>query len=152
MPHVQTWPDAPHTPAIAAAEAASRSASGKMIDGLLPPSSRLTRFTRAAAAAWIARPVGFEPVNVIASTSGMGDELGADGLAGALDDVEDAGRDPRLERQLGDADRRHRRLLGRLEDDAVAGAERERGHRRRGRRARSTGLIAPTTPSGSRTW
>ncbi len=68
--HVQTWPEAPHTPIIAAADAASRSASGKMIDGLLPPSSRLTRFTRAAALPWIARPVAFEPVNVIASTSG----------------------------------------------------------------------------------
>ena len=132
-------------------EAASRSASGKMIDGLLPPSSRLTRFTRAAAAAWIARPVWSEPVNVIASTLGVGDQRRADGLADALDDVEHARRDARLERQLGDHDRGHRRLLGRLEDDAVAGAEGERGHR--GRRRRPVpGLIAPTTPSGSRTW
>ena len=85
--------------------------------------------TRAAAAAWIARPVAFEPVNVIASTSRMGDERRADGLTGALDDVEHARRDARLDRQLGDQDRRHRCLLGRLEDDAVAGAERERAHR-----------------------
>ena len=41
-----------------------------MIDALFPPSSRLTRLTRAAAAAWIALPVGTEPVNVTASTPG----------------------------------------------------------------------------------
>ena len=58
--HVQTWPEAPQTPIIAPAAAASRSASGKMIEGLLPPSSRHTRFTRRAAAAWIA-PAGVAP-------------------------------------------------------------------------------------------
>src|SRR5260370_40307504 len=65
---VHTCPEAPHTPDIAAATAASRSASGKMIDALFPPSSRLTRLTRAAAAAWIALPVGPEPANVTPST------------------------------------------------------------------------------------
>ncbi len=67
LPAVHTCPDAPHTPAMAAAAAASRSASGKTMNGLLPPSSRLTRFTRAAAAAWMALPVATEPVNDTAS-------------------------------------------------------------------------------------
>ena len=65
----------------------------------------------------------------------MGDEARADRLAGALDHVEHARRDPGLERELGDAERRHRRLLGRLEHDAVAGAQSEQAHRGRGRRA-----------------
>ena len=123
-----------------------------MIDGLLPPSSRLTRLTRAAARRLDPPPVATEPVNEIASTCGWATSAGADDLAGALDDVEDAGRDARLERQLGRAHRRHRRLLGRLEHDAVAA-----------RRAANTtkaatavgpfqGMIEPTTPSGSRIW
>ena len=66
---VQTWPEAPQTPIAAAAAASSRSASLKTMNGLLPPSSRLTGLTRAAAAAWIALPVATEPVNEIASTS-----------------------------------------------------------------------------------
>ena len=40
-------PTAPQTPNLAAAAAASRSASGKTMNGLLPPSSRPTRLTRA---------------------------------------------------------------------------------------------------------
>src|SRR5688500_3603246 len=40
------------------------------MNGLLPPSSRLTRLTPFAAAAWIALPVATEPVNEIASTWG----------------------------------------------------------------------------------
>ncbi len=39
-------------------------------------------------------------------------------------DVEHAVRQPRLRRQLGEQERRQRRLLGGLEDDAVAGRER----------------------------
>ncbi len=40
------------------------------MNGLLPPSSRLTRFTRRAAAAWMLRPVATDPVNDRASTAG----------------------------------------------------------------------------------
>ena len=67
---MQTWPDAIQTPIIAAAEAASRSASGKMMNGLFPPSSSCTGLTPLAAAAWIAAPVCREPVNEIMSTPG----------------------------------------------------------------------------------
>src|SRR5215207_8465371 len=105
---VQTCPEAPHTPIIAVADADSRSASGKMISGLLPPSSRLTRLTRAAAAAWIARPVSFKPVNVIASTPGW-----ATMPAPTVSPVPWT----RLNTPGG------------LHDDAVAGAEGEQAHR-----------------------
>ena len=70
MPQVHTWPEAPHTAAIEVADATSKSASGKTMNGLLPPSSNDTRLTRLAAAAWMALPVATEPVKEMASTSG----------------------------------------------------------------------------------
>src|SRR3954454_15792828 len=137
VPAVHTWPDAPQTPIVAAAAAASRSASGKTMNALLPPSSRPTRLTRLAAAAWIAAPVATDPVNEIASTSRASTSAApaasprawttlktpGGGPARALDAVEAPGGDPRLERQLGHQHRRHRRLLGGLEHDAVAGGQ-----------------------------
>ena len=56
---------------------------------------------------------------------GMLDDPGADRLAVAGDDVEDAGREDLL-RQLGEAERRERRLLGRLQHLDVARRERGR--------------------------
>ena len=50
---------------------------------------------------------------------GMGDEGRAGGLAQAVEDVDDAGREARLLGQLGDAQGRQRRLLGRLHHDGV---------------------------------
>ena len=51
--------------------AAGRSASAKTTLGFLPPSSRATRFTVAAAAAMIERPVCRPPVKETRSTSGL---------------------------------------------------------------------------------
>ena len=48
----------------------------------------------------------------------------ADALAGAADDVDDAGREIELERELRDLERRDRRALVRLDDDRVAGDQR----------------------------
>jgi len=45
----------------------------------------------------------------------------------AGDDVDDAGRDARLERELGQCQRSERRVLGRRDDDRVAGGDRRRG-------------------------
>jgi hypothetical protein len=45
---------------------------------------------------------------------------------GPRHDIEDAGREPRLERQLPHPQRRHRRVAGRLEDRGVAGSQRRR--------------------------
>ena len=47
-----------------------------------------------------------------------------DDTAGAVDDVQDALRDPRLERELAELDRGERGQLGGLQDDRVAGRER----------------------------
>ena len=151
MLHVQTWPDAPHTPAIAAAEAASRSASGKMIDGLLPPSSRLTRFTRAAAPAWIARPVAFEPVNVIASTSGWATRAAPTVSPVPWTTLNTPGGIPASSASSAmrtavmgvcSAGLRTTLLPAQSANVAIAAAAVGPFH----------GMIAPTTPSGSRTW
>src|SRR5436305_359239 len=50
--------------------AASRSASGRMMFGDLPPSSSVTRLSAAPALAPISRPTTVEPVKAILSTSG----------------------------------------------------------------------------------
>ena len=50
--------------------AASRSASGRMMFGDLPPSSSVTRLSARPALAPISRPTAVEPVNAILSTSG----------------------------------------------------------------------------------
>ena len=100
VPHVQTWPEAPQTAAIDVADAVSRSASGNTMNGLLPPSSRLTRLTRLAAAAWMALPVGHGAGERQGVDERVLDERGARRRAVALHDVEHAGRDPGLERQL----------------------------------------------------
>jgi hypothetical protein len=50
--------------------AASRSASGRMIFGPLPPSSRVTRFIVSAAVRMMARPTAVEPVKVTLAISG----------------------------------------------------------------------------------
>ena len=62
---------------------------------------------------------------------GVGDERGADLLADALHDVQDAGRQPRLVREVGEQRARQRRPLGGLEDDRAARREGRRGLPRR---------------------
>ena len=53
----------------------------------------------------------------------MGRKRGARNGAEARNDVEHAGREARLLDELGDLERRHRRLLGRLDDQRVAGRQ-----------------------------
>src|SRR5436305_3855149 len=62
VPARQTCPELPQAVASAPMAAAWRSASAKTTLALFPPSSRVTRFRRAAAAAWIVRPVSVDPV------------------------------------------------------------------------------------------
>src|SRR2546428_789294 len=57
-------------PVCAPRTAALRSASAKMMLGLLPPSSRVTRLFVSAAIFMICRPTSVDPVNEILSTSG----------------------------------------------------------------------------------
>ena len=65
---MHVWPVAAKTPAMIPLAAAGRSASSKTICGDLPPSSRVTRLTLSAAACATARPVAVEPVNATLST------------------------------------------------------------------------------------
>ena len=65
------------------------------------------------------------PVNEMPSMPGCAAEQRAR-RAGAGDDVDEPGGDAGLDRQLRHAQRRERRQLGRLHDDAVAAGERDR--------------------------
>ena len=119
--------------------------------GLLPPSSSEIFFTL---------PDG-EPHDLLAGRrlAGEGDladaRVGRDRRAGRAagpgHDVEDAGRDARLERQLAEPDRRQRRVRRGLQDRGVA---RRPAPARPSSEAISSGkfhgTISPTTPIGSR--
>lgn len=62
----QTWPEFTVMPMMDQKSAVSMSASSKTIAGLLPPSSRVTRFKLLlVAASWILRPVLVDPVKEI---------------------------------------------------------------------------------------
>ncbi len=98
------------------AAAASRSASANTISGPLPPSSAVngTMFSAAARPMMpgrLGRPGEADPLD-----PRVADERRADLLADALDEVEHAGREPGLDRQVGEQRARQRRPLGRLED------------------------------------
>ena len=122
-------------PARTPASAASTGASAKTMFGLLPPSSSETGARRAPAARRDLLPGRLAAGERDLGDAGMLDER-APGLARAGDDVEDAGREAGL---LGEAQRLDHaggRVLGRLDDDRVAGRERrpERVHRQQHRR------------------
>ena len=112
-------------PLIAAAAAFFGSASGKMMIGFLPPSSKLTRFRPAAASCAIARPGRHRADEADALHVGMAHQRRAR-RAVAGDDVDDAGGKNAFA-QLAKPQARQRRLLGALDHDAVAGGERRRG-------------------------
>ena len=67
-PH--SWPEFQKPAARSAVAAAGRSASAKMTTGALPPSSRWTRLSVAAAAWATALPLRTEPVSAIMAMSG----------------------------------------------------------------------------------
>ena len=122
----QSWPALSKTPYGAVAAAFSRSASAKTMLALLPPSSRVTRFTWSAQPAMICLPTSVEPVKHDLAHERVGDEPLADDRALAGDHREHALGQPGLERQLAEPDRGQRGELGRLEHDRVAGGERRR--------------------------
>ncbi len=99
------------------------SASGRMMFGDLPPSSSVTRLSARPALAPISRPTTVEPVKAILSIPGLIDERRA-GASVPGQHVQHARREPDLQRQLADAQRAERRLLGGLEHDRAAGGER----------------------------
>ena len=97
-------------------------ASGKMMFGDFPPSSRVTSAMWSAALFITAMPVAVDPVKVTLSTPGSSGQR-APRLAGAGDHVEDARREPGLVNQLGELQRRRRCLLGGFGDDGASGGQ-----------------------------
>ncbi len=91
-PAEQTWPECRNTAVSAKSRAASRSASANTMLGFLPPSSRATFFTVAAAAAMIRLPVASPPVNETRSTRGSSLSGAPGPRAGAEHEVGDARR------------------------------------------------------------
>ena len=69
-PAQQTCPWLNQIPSTSPSTALSRSASSKIMNGDLPPSSSESRLWLAAVAPRIARPTSVDPVNAILSTSG----------------------------------------------------------------------------------
>ena len=134
-PARQRCPAAPKAEPMIAGSARSRSASGITTSEFLAPPSACTRLPVATA------PLGDDPRRL--GPADEGDrvdprvvEQRVDRVAGAVDEVDDAGRDL-LDRvdQLDDQRRRPRVVLGGLEDEGVAagdrvGQEPERDHRR----------------------
>ena len=99
----------------------------------------------------IAWPVDRRPGERQLGDVRMGDERRAGRGTVAVDDVEDARRHARLERQPAQLRGGQRRLLGHLEDDAVAHREGRRGLPAGEQERVVPGQMAPTTPYGSRT-
>ena len=99
--------------------------SAKKMFGDLPPSSSVTGMMFSEAYCMISRPVVVSPVKAILAMRLFWRQRLAGLDAEAVDDVEHAGR-----QEVGDQLHQHqdaeRRLLGRLEHDAVAGGERRR--------------------------
>ena len=118
--------------------------------GDLPPSSSVSFFIVSAAVFMMRLPTSVEPVKLILSIPGCLTiaSPAMEPLPGK--NVEHARRQPRLERQLADADRGERRQLRRLDDDGVPAASAGAAFQPTMIIGKFHGMIAPTTPSGSR--
>ena len=119
----QSWPALPNTAIGADRAAASRSASMKMTLADLPPSSSVTRLIDSAAPAAIRRPTSVDPVKAILATSGCSTSRCPTTRPGPATTLTTPGRDARLERELGEPQRRQRRQLGGLQHERVAGRQ-----------------------------
>ena len=97
-------------------------ASAHAISAFLPPSSSVSALSVAPAPVITARPALTLPMKPILATLRMRDQRRT-GVATAGDDIEHAGRKYAVP-QLGDAQRRQRRLVGGLDDQRVAGDQR----------------------------
>ena len=108
----------------AAAAARSRSASAKTMLALLPPSSRVTRFTCSAQPAMIDLPTSVEPVKQTLRTAGWVTNRCPTTRPLPGSTVNTSSRQPGLQGQLAQPDRGQRGQLGRLEHHRVAGRQR----------------------------
>ena len=96
------------------------------------------------------RPTSVDPVKPIFATSGCSTRRAPTTDPLPTSDVQHALRDPGLERELREPERRERRQLGRLEHDGVAARERGPSFQDAMLSGKFQGTISPTTPSGSR--
>ena len=119
----QSCPALSKTPEGARAAASSTSASAKTMLALLPPSSRVTRFTCCGAAGHDGPPDLGRAGEAHLAHGGVGDEALAHHAALARQDLQDPLGQPGLEGQLPEAQRAERGQLGRLEHHRVAGGQ-----------------------------
>ena len=120
----QSWPALSNTAYGAVAAARSRSASANTMLALLPPSSRVTRFTwRGAAGHDLPADLGGPGEDDLAHRRVV-DQALADHRALARQHLEHALGQPGLQGQLADPDRGQRGPLGRLGDHRVARGQR----------------------------
>ena len=124
-PAQQTWPWLKKMPATMPSTVWSIGASSNTMLAALPPSSRVSFLSVPATERAIALPTSVEPVNATLSTPGCSTSA-RPGLAGAGDDVDDAGRQVGLLADVGEQQRGERRGLRGLEHHGVAGGERGR--------------------------
>ena len=94
--------------------------------GDLPPSSWLTRLTVGAARWATSMPARVEPVNEIMSMPGCSAHRRADLGPEAVDEIEHALRHAGLMQDLGEDQRRGRRVFRGLQDHGAAGGKRRR--------------------------
>ena len=133
---MQVWPLAAKMPATTPLAAASRSASAKTMFGRL--AAELQRHAREVLGGALHHGLaGRGPAGEGDLVDArVRDQRRARLVAVAGDDVEDARREARLLDQRGELERRGRRLLGGLDDDAAARGQRRRGlpaHQQHGR-------------------
>ena len=126
---MQTWPALRNLQRIAPATALSSSASSKTRKGALPPSSSESFMTWPAHCAMRILPTAVEPVNASLRTSGL--PVSSPPIAGAssaspVTTWKTPAGMPGTVGELGQRERRERRLLGGLADDRVARCERRR--------------------------
>ena len=150
LPAQQHCPWFRYMPSMAPSTAASRSASAKTMFGLLPPSSKVIRFS-------VVGGVPHDDLAVVA-LAGEGDLVDAGvlhqgvagGLAEAGDDVDDPGGEAGLQRQLAEPEAGQRGLLGGLETTVQPAASAGPHFQATISIGKFQGMICPATPTGSR--
>ena len=147
---MQVWPVAAKTPAMMPLAAAGRSASSKTICGDLPPSSSVTLFTLSAAACITALPGGGRAGERDLVHALVRGQRGAQLAARPRDDVEHAVREARLVQHLGERECRRGGVLGGLDDERAARRQPGASLKVMSSSGEFHGVIAPTTPTGSR--
>ena len=127
---MQRWPAVPMAAKAMPRSARSRSADGATIAALLPPSSRIARAKRPASFGPTCRPMAVEPVADTTGTRASSTSASPTSRPPMTTSQSPSGTPPKRAAARATiacgGERRQRRLLGRLPDDAVAAHEGER--------------------------